>query len=158
MTLLLTLRKRYRLVPTFGRSIIQRFTSNASELSKLAGRDFEDLLQVRCLALGVCFWDWELLYDIVCDSGIRRSFWDKATWRPGGRSFVYFLHLARIRQTTVTYGINTRGTTRDYTVFGSNFAAFREGYVHCISYEGTSNGGGGMDATRGCKGCNGCKG
>ena len=156
--LLLTLRKRYRLVPTFGRSTIRRFTSNASELLKLAGRDFEDLLQVRCLALGVCFWDWELLYDIVHDSGIQRSFWDKATWRPGGRSFVYFLHLACICQTTVTYGINARGTKRDYMVFGSNFVAFREGYVHCISYEGTSNGGGGTDVTRGCKGCKGCKG
>ena len=150
--LLLTLRKRYRLVLTFGRSTIWRFTSNALELSKLAGRDFEDLLQVHCLALGVCFWDWELLYDIVHDSSIQRSFWDKATWCLGGRSSVYFLHLACIHQTMVTYSINDRGTKRDYTVFGSNFAAFREGYMHCISYNGTANGGGSMDVMQGCKG------
>ena len=150
--LLLTVRKRYRLVLTFGRSTIWRFTSNASELSKLVSRDFEDLLLIRCLALGVCFWDWELLYDIVCDSSIKRSFWDKATWHPGGQSFVYFLHLACICQTMVTYGINARGPKRDYSVFGSNFVVFHEGYVHCISYEGTSNGGGNMDVMQGCEG------
>jgi len=37
---------RYRLVPTFGRSTIRRFCNNASEMKKLAARDFEDLLQV----------------------------------------------------------------------------------------------------------------
>ncbi|KAF8154662.1 hypothetical protein B0H34DRAFT_631042, partial [Crassisporium funariophilum] len=35
---------RYRQVPTFGRAI-RRFTSNASGMKKLAGCDFEDLLQ-----------------------------------------------------------------------------------------------------------------
>jgi len=37
---------RYRLVPTFGRDTIRRFSTNASAMEKLAGRDFEDLLQV----------------------------------------------------------------------------------------------------------------
>lgn len=37
---------RYRLVPTFGRSTIRRFSTNASEMKKLAARNFEDLLQV----------------------------------------------------------------------------------------------------------------
>jgi hypothetical protein len=34
-------------MPTFGSSTIRRFASNASEMKKLAARDFEDLLQVR---------------------------------------------------------------------------------------------------------------
>lgn len=36
---------RYQ-VPTFGRGTIRRFSHNASSMTKLAGRDFEDLLQV----------------------------------------------------------------------------------------------------------------
>ncbi|KAK7015137.1 hypothetical protein VNI00_019203 [Paramarasmius palmivorus] len=36
---------RYRTVPVFGTSTIRRFASNASEMKKLAARDFEDLLQ-----------------------------------------------------------------------------------------------------------------
>jgi hypothetical protein len=38
---------RFRLVPTFGRDTIRRFTSNTSELKKMAARDYEDILQVR---------------------------------------------------------------------------------------------------------------
>lgn len=37
---------RYRQISTFGRGTIRRFHSNASSMKKLAGRDFEDLLQV----------------------------------------------------------------------------------------------------------------
>jgi hypothetical protein len=37
----------YRQIPTFGRDTIRRFSSNISELKKLAARDFEDLLQVK---------------------------------------------------------------------------------------------------------------
>ena len=37
---------RFRAVPTFGLSTIRRFGTNASEMKKLAARDFEDLLQV----------------------------------------------------------------------------------------------------------------
>jgi hypothetical protein len=36
---------RFRAMPTFGSSI-RRFATNASEMKKLAARDFEDLLQV----------------------------------------------------------------------------------------------------------------
>lgn len=36
---------RYRLVPTFGRSTIRRFTENVSAMKKLAARNFEDMLQ-----------------------------------------------------------------------------------------------------------------
>ena len=39
--------RRYRQVPTFGRSTIRRFSENASGMKKLAARNFEDLLQVR---------------------------------------------------------------------------------------------------------------
>ena len=37
---------RYRGVPTFGSQTIRRFSTNASEMKKLAARDYEDLLQV----------------------------------------------------------------------------------------------------------------
>ena len=37
---------RFRTMPTFGSSTIRRFATNASEMKKLAARDFEDLLQV----------------------------------------------------------------------------------------------------------------
>ncbi|KJA20502.1 hypothetical protein HYPSUDRAFT_142132 [Hypholoma sublateritium FD-334 SS-4] len=36
---------RFRNMPTFGSSTIRRFATNASEMKKLAARDFEDLLQ-----------------------------------------------------------------------------------------------------------------
>jgi hypothetical protein len=39
--------RRYRQVPTFGRSTIRRFSENASGMKKLAARNFEDLLQVH---------------------------------------------------------------------------------------------------------------
>jgi hypothetical protein len=37
---------RFRQVPTFGRDTIRRFGRNVSDMKKLAGRDFEDILQV----------------------------------------------------------------------------------------------------------------
>ena len=43
---MLTLDTRYRLVPSFGADAIRRFTSNPSDMKKLATCDFEDLLQV----------------------------------------------------------------------------------------------------------------
>ena len=42
--LLLTVR-RFRQVPTFGRDTIRRFGGSVSALTKLAARDFEDILQ-----------------------------------------------------------------------------------------------------------------
>ena len=41
---------RFRLVPTFGRDTIHRFSTNVSGLTKLVARDFEDILQV-CVTL-----------------------------------------------------------------------------------------------------------
>ncbi|KJA14075.1 hypothetical protein HYPSUDRAFT_107425, partial [Hypholoma sublateritium FD-334 SS-4] len=37
--------KRYRQIPTFGRSTIRKFSQNASGMKKLAARNYEDLLQ-----------------------------------------------------------------------------------------------------------------
>jgi hypothetical protein len=37
---------RYRLISAFGRSTIRKFRNDVSAMKKLAGRDFEDLLQV----------------------------------------------------------------------------------------------------------------
>jgi hypothetical protein len=42
---------RFRLVPTFGRGTIRRFSTNASEMKKLAARNYEDLLQVGAFIL-----------------------------------------------------------------------------------------------------------
>jgi len=42
---------RYHQVPTFGRDTIRRFGNNVSAMKKLAGRDFEDLLQVSYIDL-----------------------------------------------------------------------------------------------------------
>jgi hypothetical protein len=36
----------FRMLPTFGRDTIRRFTSNTSELKRMAARDYEDILQV----------------------------------------------------------------------------------------------------------------
>jgi hypothetical protein len=36
----------FREVPTFGRDKIRKFVENASEMKKLAARNYEDLLQV----------------------------------------------------------------------------------------------------------------
>lgn len=38
--------QRFRRIPTFGRDTIRKFSSNISEMKKLAARDFEDILQV----------------------------------------------------------------------------------------------------------------
>lgn len=40
------LNRRYREIPTFGRSTIRKFSNNASSMKKLAARNYEDLLQV----------------------------------------------------------------------------------------------------------------
>ncbi|PPQ73255.1 hypothetical protein CVT24_009970 [Panaeolus cyanescens] len=40
-----TLNKRYRTTPTFGEATIWRFSSNPAAMTKLAARDFEDVLQ-----------------------------------------------------------------------------------------------------------------
>ncbi|KAF5316669.1 hypothetical protein D9619_006659 [Psilocybe cf. subviscida] len=44
-SLVTELDRRFRDMPTFGTSTIRRFATNASEMKKLAARDFEDLLQ-----------------------------------------------------------------------------------------------------------------
>ncbi|KAG2336350.1 hypothetical protein BDR05DRAFT_978806 [Suillus weaverae] len=43
--LVTTLDNRFRQVPSYGNGVIQRFTNNASEMKRLAARDFEDILQ-----------------------------------------------------------------------------------------------------------------
>lgn len=37
---------RYRQIPSFGKGTIRKFSSNVSQMKKLAARDFEDILQV----------------------------------------------------------------------------------------------------------------
>ena len=45
----LTSTYRFRQVPTFGVDTIRKFANNASEMKKMAARNFEDLLQVPIL-------------------------------------------------------------------------------------------------------------
>ena len=47
----LNIHLRFRKVPTFGRGTIRRFANNVSEMKKLAGREFEDILQVSRISL-----------------------------------------------------------------------------------------------------------
>ena len=46
----------FRDIPTFGSSTIRCFATNASEMKKLAVRDFEDLLQVILWTSGKKTW------------------------------------------------------------------------------------------------------
>lgn len=45
---LIVMPHRYRSTPGFGRDTIRKFSVNASEMKRLAARDYEDLLQVGC--------------------------------------------------------------------------------------------------------------
>ena len=45
---------RYRLVTPFGKDTIRRFANNASQMKKLAGYHFEDLLQVWKATYPLC--------------------------------------------------------------------------------------------------------
>ena len=42
---------RYRDIPSFGRDTIRKFSTNASEAKRKAGRDYEDLLLVGLISL-----------------------------------------------------------------------------------------------------------
>lgn len=64
---------RYRLVPTFGRDTIRRFTRNTSGLKKLAARDWEDMLQV-CLPI------LEGLLPRPCDVIVQDLIFTLCTW------------------------------------------------------------------------------
>ena len=48
--------RRYRMVPTFGGNTIRKFTSNTSEMKRMAAHDFEDVLQVSLAPKSFCFW------------------------------------------------------------------------------------------------------
>lgn len=45
---------RYSQVPAFGRDTIRPFPHNVADMKKLAGRDFEDMLQVSFLFIDAC--------------------------------------------------------------------------------------------------------
>ncbi|EEB97626.1 hypothetical protein MPER_03020, partial [Moniliophthora perniciosa FA553] len=57
----------YRHMPTFGRDTIRRFSDNVAEMKKLAGRDFEDILQCSM----PCF---EGLFDLELESLMQDLF------------------------------------------------------------------------------------
>jgi len=59
--------QRFRLIPPFGRSTIRRFSSDASQMKKLAARNFEDLLQVGTFYIG------SYIYFLVVDEHMRSA-------------------------------------------------------------------------------------
>ncbi|KIJ22618.1 hypothetical protein M422DRAFT_196959 [Sphaerobolus stellatus SS14] len=69
---------RYRLIPTFGLSTIQCFSSDVSQMKKLAARDFEDILQCLIPAFEGLFpeeWDvkiQELLFTLCYWHGLAK--------------------------------------------------------------------------------------
>ncbi|KAF8059028.1 hypothetical protein FPV67DRAFT_1426930 [Lyophyllum atratum] len=92
--LLHELDRRFRLVPTFGRDTIRRFSRNASEMKKMAARDFEDLLQCiipvfeglleephnsNVLELLFCFAHWHGLAKLRLHSGLTLELLDNET-------------------------------------------------------------------------------
>jgi len=42
---------RFRDIPIFGRGTIRHFVNNVSDMKKLAGQDFEDILQVMSILM-----------------------------------------------------------------------------------------------------------
>ena len=82
---------RYRLISAFGRGTIRNFSNDVSAMKKLAGRDFEDLLQVcnvllfsvspcnssGCKCAMPCF---EGLFPHLCEKTILDLLFMLATW------------------------------------------------------------------------------
>ncbi|KAG6824796.1 hypothetical protein H0H92_005805 [Tricholoma furcatifolium] len=90
--------RNYRRVSTFGRSTIRQFSNNVSEMKKLAGRDFEDILQCA----GPCF---EGFFQRQIDSRIQDLLFIAAAWHAS----------AKLRLHTDSTLDIFRGLTREFT-------------------------------------------
>ncbi|RDB18275.1 hypothetical protein Hypma_000641 [Hypsizygus marmoreus] len=92
------LNRRYRQVPTFGRSTIRRFSDNVSAMKKLAARNFEDLLQCaipvfegllpephngEVLSLLFTFAEWHTLAKLRLHTDATLEFLEEATTQIG---------------------------------------------------------------------------
>ena len=57
----------FHMLPTFGQDTIRQFSSNVSELKKLAVRDFEDLLQASFLVFCAwrLLWHWCYIFSVL---------------------------------------------------------------------------------------------
>ena len=113
---------RYRRVPPFGRGTIRRFHANAHAMKKLAGRDFEDLLQVSILFTLACqtylFSDsqcsipvFEGLLQPAHDNVIRELLFELAMWHA----------LAKLRLHTDTTISSLEHSTRRLGIAIRNF-------------------------------------
>ncbi|KAG6808360.1 hypothetical protein H0H92_004378, partial [Tricholoma furcatifolium] len=90
--------RNYRRISTFGRSTIRKFSNNVSEMKKLAGRDFEDILQCA----GPCF---EGFFRRKIDSKIQDLLFIAAAWHAS----------AKLRVHTDNSLDTFRGLTREFT-------------------------------------------
>jgi hypothetical protein len=83
------LNRRYRAVPTFGRSTIRRFGENASSMKKLAARNYEDLLQVTMLAslTGVSYTHTQFIDILSAPFPSSRAFFQSHTMNPSYHFF-----------------------------------------------------------------------
>lgn len=63
----------FRQIPTFGKDTIRRFSTNISELKRLAARDFEDILQV-CGVLNLYVPNYSANLNKYCDQCITPAF------------------------------------------------------------------------------------
>ena len=100
----------FRLVLTFGRDTIQKFSTNVSDLSKLAARDFEDILQasfylknilVQSLKSDQCAIPvFNGLLPELHNAIVLNLLFKLATWCYGTRSWPYLFHFTF---TTVNY-------------------------------------------------------
>ena len=100
---------RFRQIPTFGRTgTIRKFSSNASEMKKLAGRDFEDLLQCAIPAF-------EGLLQEPHNTRLLRLLFRTAEWHAFAKLRLQTdSTLARLEQLTTEFGRLMR-EFRDYS-------------------------------------------
>ncbi|KAF8156767.1 hypothetical protein B0H34DRAFT_789464 [Crassisporium funariophilum] len=147
-SLVAELNKRFRDMPTFGSSAIRRFATNASEMKKLAARDFEDLLQCSIPAF-------EGLLPEPHNTMVRTLLYRTAEWHAFAKLRLHTEStLNRLEQITTDLGRLMR-KFRDVT--NSEFATFelpRESQARKRRAKGKEKEGSGNSASQKPKGLN----
>ncbi|KAJ3816794.1 hypothetical protein F5880DRAFT_1618922 [Lentinula raphanica] len=93
-----SLNERFRNTPRFGASTIRRFSTNASEMKKMAARDFEDLLQCSIPAF-------EDLFEDNHNTRFMKLLYRAAEWHALAKLRMHTdLTLNRLEKLTVEFG------------------------------------------------------